>query len=685
MNKYIKYGLLTAGGAMLVTAGGAAYIAATFNPNDYKAQIIRLVKDKKQRTLRLDGDIRLTVFPDIGADLGKMSLSEFNSDREFAALDAAHVSLALWPLFSRQVVVDEVTVSGLRVALIKSKDGKLNIDDLLSKNESESENRSEKKSVGASGGTPVKLDIAAVHVEKAELHYRDETSGTQYVLKDVTLNTGRITGDTPTKIDFSATLQSDKPRLDIATQLKTTLTLDLEKPGCRLEGLDLQAKGTLAGIGNLDASISAPDLSGDAQSFKSSALMLGFTMKQPEQEFKVKLSSPVSGDFKAQRFSLPALTVAVNAAGDKLPNKSVSSEMRGGVEVDAARQNVLVNLAGGLLQSQIKAKLALSNFSDPAIRFDVGVDQFDADLYLPKKAQPAAAAKAGTPTAAEQPLDLSALKKLNLDGNLHIGTLKVANIKSSQLRVGVKAHGGRLNLAPLSANLYQGSMNGSVSVNAALAKPAFAINENFSGINIAPLLKDAADFDMLEGRGNVALKLDTQGDTVTALKQMLNGSMALSLADGAVKGINIAKLLRSFGKSGGTQTQAANKDEKTDFSELKASFRVNNGIAHNDDLSLKSPLLRLSGSGDIDIGHDSISYLAKATLAGTLEGQGGKDSVAGLTVPIRLNGPYTNLKYALDFGAMVSEAAKQKAEAKKEEIKNKLQEQLKGGLKGLFR
>ena len=75
----------------------------------------------------------------------------------------------------------------------------------------------------------------------------------------------------------------------------------------------------------------------------------------------------------------------MNATGDKLPNKSVSSEMKGSVQVDALKQSVQANLAGGLLQSQVKAKVGVNGFADPAINFDVDVDQFDADLYLPKK------------------------------------------------------------------------------------------------------------------------------------------------------------------------------------------------------------------------------------------------------------------------------------------------------------
>jgi AsmA protein len=133
MNKILKYGLLGVDGIVAVAVAGVAYVAATFNPNDYKGKIIRAVKDSKQRNLRLDGDIRLSFFPSIGANLSKVSLSKFNSDKEFAAIESARVSLALMPLLSKQVVADEMAVSCLKAALVKHKDGTTNIDDLLVK------------------------------------------------------------------------------------------------------------------------------------------------------------------------------------------------------------------------------------------------------------------------------------------------------------------------------------------------------------------------------------------------------------------------------------------------------------------------------------------------------------------------------------------------------------------------
>jgi AsmA protein len=757
MNKILKYALLGLAAVAVIALAGVAYVAATFDPNDYKAQIIKAVKDSKQRDLRLDGDIKLSFFPNIGASLSKVSLSEFRSDKEFAAIEYARVSLALLPLLRKQVVVDEVAVSGLKANLVMHRDGTTNIDDLIGPAGQKPEPAKPEPQKNAAGPA-VKFDIASVSVEKTDLGYRDEGSGAQYEIRDMNLKTGRIAVGVPGKIEFSAGIQANQPKLDINTQLKATLTFDLDRQKYQLQGLELQASGAALDIsnlkvtaggdvsadlasrefaakkfslsatgtrakdnfearldapslsltrerysadkltldakldgafGNVVASLSLPGVEGNAQSFRVSALTLDLDLKQPDQAFKVKLSSPLSGNIKAQRFDLGNLSVALNATGDRLPNKSVSSEMKGSVQVDAQKQNVQANFAGGLLQSRIKAKVGVQGFADPAIRFDVELDQLDADLYLPKKS--AEAAKSQSPSQArepEQPLDLSALRKLDLDGSLRIGALKLMNVKSTQLRIDVKALNGLVNINPVSARLYQGGMSGSLSVNAQ-ATPSFAIIQNLNGVDVAPLAKDAANLDMLEGRGNVGINLTTRGNTVSAMKKALNGHFSLNLADGAVKGIDIDKKLlaaQAMLSGGGgvtSESLAVNPGEKTTFKEFKATFKVSNGVAHNDDLSLRSELVRVSGAGDINIGNDSVDYRAKAAIARASDGK------SGITVPVHVSGPYTDLKYTLDYGAMIREAVKQKVDEKvqsrKKELENQLQQQLQDKLKGLFK
>jgi len=637
--------------------------------------------------------------------------------------------------------VDEVALSGLKARLVMHKDGTTNIDDLLGQTEQKPQQAQQK----IPAGPPVKFDIASVSVKKANFSYRDEGSGAQYTIKNMNLDTGRIAIGVPAKIELSAGIQANQPKLDIDAKLKTMLAFDLEKQKYQLQDLQLlvtgaafdisnlkvQASGDVSAdlatqefsakkfalnasgakeknkfeatldapslnlskdnysgakltlhanvdgeFGNAIANLSVPGVEGNAQSFKVGALSLDLDVKQPEQTFKVKLGSPLSGSIKEQQFNLSSLSVAVTATGEKLPNKSVSSEMKGGVQVDVIKQTIQANFAGGLLQSQVKAKIGVKGFSDPAIKFDVDVDQFDADLYLPKKSAESAKTQAKEP---EQELDLSALRKLDLDGSLRIGALKVIDVKSTQLRVDLKAVNGLVNINPLSAKLYQGSMNGSMSVNAQ-GTPSITIIQNLNGVNVAPLMKDAANLDVMEGKGNVGVNLTTQGKTVSAMKKGLNGSVSVNLADGAIKGINLTKLvqgIQNLGMDTKAQTLGVDKTEKTEFSEFKASFKVRNGVAHNDDLSVKSTVLRLSGNGDIDIGRDSMDYNAKAALAKTDQGR-------TATLP-----SFDALKFKVDYGALLVDVAKQRIDEKKEKVKEdtkaKLQEELKKSLKGLFK
>ena len=137
------------------------------------------MKDSKQRNLRLDGDIKLSFFPNIGASLSKVSLSEFRSDKEFAAIESARVSLALMPLLRKQVVVDEVAVSGLKATLVKHKDGTTNIDDLLGQAEQKPNNRNrtaEEAAAPRSNSTslryPWKKPISAIAMKAAARNTR---------------------------------------------------------------------------------------------------------------------------------------------------------------------------------------------------------------------------------------------------------------------------------------------------------------------------------------------------------------------------------------------------------------------------------------------------------------------------------------------------------------------------------
>jgi len=135
----------------------------------------------------------------------------------------------------------------------------------------------------------------------------------------------------------------------------------------------------------------------------------------------------------------------------------------------------------------------------------------------------------------------------------------------------------------------------------------------------------------------------------------------------ALNGIDIGAAIRTARTSidqirGRPVQQSNDRAQKTDFTELKATFAIRNGVAHNDDLSLKSPLLRLGGAGDIDIGNDSLNYVLQATVVASATGQGGRaaSDLTGVTIPVKLTGAMDAPHWSVDFAGLVTGLARQK-------------------------
>ena len=582
--KIFKTLMLTAVGIVVLIVLVIAIVAATFDPNKYKPEIAAAVKDKTGRTLAIEGNFALTFFPSIGIAVGKTSLSEPNGSGLFARFDEAKASLALLPLFSRQVVIDRVTLSGLTADLVKRKDGKTNFDDLLNAPGRAGAVKAQPKP--APQREAMHLDVAGIDIRSSAIGWRDESSGDRFKASVAELKTGRIASGVPGKLSLSARVESTQPKADYQVRLSGDYRLNFEKQTFAFSGIDLRISDAAPG------------------------------------------------------------------------SKAAPLSLKGDVEFDASPQ---------------------------AIRFTLAADQVNLDRYLPPPPpKPAVGAPKGasaSSTNPEEPIDLSALKALNLKGDLKIERLIASNVKLERVHLGVKAASGKVDAEPLTADLYQGKLSGAASANANTNR--FALKADLGGVTFGPLLKDALNNDLLEGRGSVALDVQTGGATVSAMKKALSGNASLALRDSSLKCVNLGELLRkakSLRGSSPPAEQGATPSERTDFTELGASFVIRNGVAHNEDLSAKSPLLRLAGSGDVDIGAGSIDYLIKASVVATSGGQGGKDlaELRGVTVPVKVSGPLDAPRFRADLRATVGDAVRQRAE---EKLKERAQDRLKSLLR----
>jgi AsmA protein len=690
----LKYTLIAIVALVVLIAGGAFVFLSTLDLNQYKPQIEQAVKDRTGRTLKLQGDIKAALFPSLGADVAKVSLTERGSEQEFISLDLAHASVAVLPLLHGEVVVDKIKLKGLKANVVKGKDGKFNFDDLLQASAEKPGSQSgpaDPKAPKDEG--KVKFEVAGVDIEDSSASYRDLATGKALALSGLHLSTGRLGERADGKLQFAASLKGTHPALDLKAELRGDYRVDLGAKTYALSKVDGSVKGTLDQDA-VEATLSAPSIDITADKASGDAVNAAFKLKGARSiEASLKLGG-VKGSAKA--LEIPAINAEIAVSGADMP-KPFRVPLAGSVHADLEKQTLNADLSSKFDESTVQAKLGLAKFSPPAYLFDVQIDKLNLDQYFPPKPKPAAApagqekggSSAGAAKQEDTPIDLSALKELNASGKLQVGALQAKGLKLANLKAEVKAANGRLDVNPYSANLYDGAMTGAIALLATGNR--VSVKESLTNVQVGPLLRDVAQQDRLEGRGNVSLDVAGAGATVNALKRSLDGSARVNLKDGAIKGINVAEILRKVKSLGGKSEEgAADSSQKTDFTELNASFAIKNGVAHNQDLDVKSPLIRVGGAGNIDIGSSTIDYTVKTSVVASSKGQGGAglEQLTGLTVPVKLSGPLDSMKYQVDYGAAASQLAKTKAGDKAKEAleknKGKVEEQVRDRLKGLL-
>lgn len=779
--KLIRMAAWAAAGVILMLLAGAAWIALTFDPNDYKADLVALVEARTQRTLRIDGDLKLSFWPRLGADLGRAALSERQSDAPFLSVEQARVSLAAWPLLRGCMVVDQISLTGASVTLVRDKSGRFNFDDLLSQ---------------SSGGESarVDLDIAGVRLKNGALVFKDALSGNTVQLGQLDLETGRLTDGVRTPIALRTRASSELPAAALDLSIKTQLTFDRQAQRVALQGLSATAAGSALDIRGLDAAVSgdialswaggalqvadlvasvkgqqgarhfegklsAPKialtgdlLEGDAATctvkvseaqralvadlklpafaregrrFRSGVaeLTLDFTqngsagkdalkasMSAPlngqltadgrglqnlditlltvkgsgtlqGQSIGMQLTSPLAVDMATRKLSMPALKVGAQGRGERLPGGKLAVDLVGALQASLHAQQISLDLKGKVDTSQLAAHILVNDFDTPHFKFDATVDALNIDQYH-HASTPALGDKSGRPGGAPATLDFSALRGLQGEGALKIGRLVVDGLTLAAVSADLRVAGGKLEVAPFAAAAFEGNVRGALTLDGSASTPAIALKTQASGIAIAPLLKHFAQSDTLEGRGSLNLDVSARGNTTAALRAALNGSGDILLVDGAVRGFNLAGTLREargmLQQLRGEKTYRGSTAEKTDFSELKGTFTIRDGILLNRDLALKAPLLRAAGAGSVDLARGTLDYTTRATLAATSKGQGGKDvsELRGFTVPVHFTGPLSAPQYTIDFAGMAMDAARTEVESR---VREALEKRLGGG------
>lgn len=675
MKALIKFLLWTVALLVVLIVAAIIIVPLVVDPNDYKDEITAQVKKQTGRDLELSGDLALTVFPWLGVDMGEAKLGNapgFGAE-PMAAVGSAAVRVKLLPLLKKELEVDTIVLDGLVLNLEKNKSGVSNWDDLA---KSDAPDKPAERSQPDGESSPIAaLAIGGLNIRNAQVNWTDGSTGQTTTIKGLDIDTGALSPGKPAKVTVGFDLSGTEPQMAGRLDLSTIVNADLDAQRYELKDLSLKLglSGEAVGGKSVAAQLAAQvagNLADDSVTVGDLALSTGdLRLTGALKGSNVSNKPKFTGNAKLDEFNLRSVLadwgVALDTAdASALKRAALSFDINASDSAFSAN-----NLKMTLDDSTLSGRFAVADFASQALRFALTLDKIDLDRYLPPKSDTAPPADPATAAAgAATVFPVETLRGLNIDGKFSVGELKASGLTMGDAAITVKAKGGNISVSQTVGRLYGGASTAQASIDARGKTPKVALTESMKGVNIGPLLKDLTGEDRLSGTGRFEANIRSAGNTDAALKKALNGTLSFRFEDGAVKGVNIGKLLRETKSKlgGGTATASASEDDKTDFSELSASAKITNGILRSNDLSGKSPLLRVGGEGEVNIPAESVDYVLRTTIVGSLSGQGGEDlkKLKGVTIPVRAKGPFTQLAYSVDWGSVLTEKAKDELKGK---------------------
>lgn len=412
---------------------GTVVVIVNLDPNALKPVIQQWVEENKQRSFIIDGDLQLAFYPRINVQLSDVKLSEYQRNDPFASIENVQISVLIWPLLRKQVIVENITVKGVNVKLIRYQDGRMNFDDLLEADDEP---------------LTFTVDIAQIEAADNRLVFLDEITRQSLVLNDMHLTTGRLTADSVRQVKMQSRLinvrmenaDSIAPEMTFETELKIA-NISFNEQAFSSDSMRLSIQSNDYGD-HLTASISVSGLNKSNDRLAVELIYFELAAKQNEQTAQISLDTSLAARLKDQQWNLSKFRTDFDFFHPAYVGKPVYGHFTGNLNLDVLSESMQAALQGSLSDSTIQAVFQVKNFSEQNYAFDVEIDQLDLDSLLPAQTpemhEPETEKNARLSESKTQFPDFSVLKDINLHGSVRIGELSINDIRSSSIQLTIE-------------------------------------------------------------------------------------------------------------------------------------------------------------------------------------------------------------------------------------------------------
>lgn len=679
---------LVAGVVGLVIIAAVA-LFVFFDANDFRDNIAAEVRDATGRELVIEGDLSVSIFPWLAVEIGRTTLgnAEGFGDEPFLTFESASLRVRVLPLiFGQEIAVGTASLNGFEANLAVASNGVTNWDDLSEAAANAPATTDSSDSAGDGGD--VVLDIANVALNDARLNYSDAQSGSRYSITGLNVSSGRIAigeaFDVSAMFDFAATPGEMGGQLSMAANI----TLGEGMQRIAVDGLNVS--GELRGIVseptafNLDSRAIVLDAGNQRMTLGEIDLaVLGMTMSADVEPFSYAGPLELTSALRVAEFSLKELMTTLDieppATADPNAMGKVSFEATAVMGEDALHMSAMSLV---LDDTTMSGDLSVPLTEAGSLVFDLRADSITLDNYMAPASEEVVETAEGS-SDVEIPADL--VRALKANGTIRLDEAFLGPVTFTNMALGVNAAGGRLRLNPITAEFFDGVYNGDVLVDASGDIPALSVNERIGDVNLSSMAQAMYGVDNISGTMEGSFELGGSGATLSAVSADLDGEMRFAIADGVWEGTDVWHQLRSaralFKREAPPE---ARMPPRTEFTSISATGQVNNGIFTNNDLLVEMPFLRVTGTGNINLGKRVVDYSVQARVLEKPEFMSGASDaeLADFTealIPIRITGPLASPSFRPDIEGMFREEVERAIEDKTEELKRDLLDSLLGG------
>ena len=697
MRKFLKITAILFAIVLLLVAAALGAAVALFDPNDYREQIGAAVEEQTGRSFSIEGDLSLRIFPWLAVSAEGMTLgnAEGFGEEPFARVGSAAAGIELLPLLlRREVVLGEISLDGLRLNLAVDAQGRSNWADLATEETAPEEQGGEQPVAESEDGFTIEsLEVSGVRISDAALSYADASTGVTHRIEGLSLSTGRIRPGEPFNLSFGATYSGGEPVTTAELSLSGVIDADLEEQVYELRqlALDVIASGEAIPGGKQNLALTGKASFNAADGFFSLTdgrlQAAGITADFNIEGSGLNGDAPrFSGTLGTRELSPRAVFSALAIEPPDTRDESALNAAKLDLRFEADTNSVSIpEISARLDDTMITGEASVQDFTTRRIGFDVDVDAINIDRYLPPEAQVSEQTGSEAPQEGGDINDIAIptemLEAINAKGRIRIGELIAQGMTLRDVVLEVDAPKGGAKTQKLTARLYGGSIDLSNSI-ARGETPRYRTRFTVASVAGGELLADFLGRDLAEGIANMEVALSSQGKTVGDIRKALDGTLSVSLSDGAVKGFDIAQTLRDARRRlRGEAVEESDGKPKTDFASLTASATITDGLLEITRLDGRNPLFRLLGDGTVDLVGEELDILARPSIVKTLQGQEGAElsELAGIEIPIRVSGSWADPKVRLDLRkALEQQAASKLREAvgeRDDELREKLRKE----------